>query len=155
MGESLAGEVGAVHKSRTGKLGPHHIQEGVLSAPAAEGARLDWGLLSLQNTCSAGWGQFPRLSTLGQVSPQALQAQHWDVQNQSSHAQAPPHMPSSQLSLQQSVDQPKDTQFPGLIRKLIKPGQQVQPKNGSYELKEGLSEHVAQKLKKHPGPKVR
>lgn len=31
----------AVHKSRTGKLGPHHIQEGVPNA--AEGARLDWG----------------------------------------------------------------------------------------------------------------
>lgn len=68
---------------------------------------------------------------------------------------SPHNIPSSQLSLQQSVDQPEDTQFPGLIRKLIKPGQQVQSNDGSYtELEEDLSEHMVHDWKTHPGPKV-
>lgn len=115
MGKSLRG--GGGHKSLTGKLGAHHTQEGMQNAPAAKGAGLAGNYCHCGIPAPQGGDRAPWLSMLGQVwklkhtlgaprSPSGPALRHSEPVL---HAQVPPSAPSSQLSLQPSIDQPADT----------------------------------------------
>lgn len=106
--------------------------------------------LALRNICSAGWQQAPQAEhtvTGGEARlptdrpPEALPGLRLGHSEPIFMLENPPTLRVPSPALQESIDQLEDIQVPGLIGKVIKPGQQVQQNRGSYtELEE---DHLA------------